>query len=142
MKSSALAFFLLTCTGCRTTQSAQLVAIDSLLADPSTYQDQTVQITGAVVARFEATYICEDLAQVDSSRVNECLWLKPGLVGEGLGPSQLPQYHKKWVILIGRFDKHFLGHMNAYGGAIVPISVKVIGSHNKGDIPPPPEPIG
>ena len=103
-------------------------------------------IRGAVVVRFEAEYICPDVVQIDSGRSKECLWLAPAFAGEGLGPSELSQFHGKWVVLTGKFNltrsfnKGFLGHGGAYGGTITPISMQIIGTHDKGDVPPPPEP--
>ncbi|MEG3185257.1 hypothetical protein SNE34_14750, partial [Lysobacter erysipheiresistens] len=144
MKSGDLIPLLLALVGCTTARPlapmAEQVDISALLANPVAYQDKLVHITGAVVARFEAEFICPSAGQIDSDRSKECLWLAPG-IGEGFAPEELPRFHKKIVVLIGRFNKDFLGHMGAYGGTIVPIHVQIIGSHSKGDIPPaPPEP--
>ncbi len=135
MKIKAILALLLACSGCRTTASVQSAGIEDLLANPEAHQGQIVRIRGAVVARLEAAYICSNLEQIDSARSHECLWLKPGLVGEGLGPGEISQLHKKWVDLTGRFDSTFTGHMGAYGGSVIPITVKVVGGHDKGDIP-------
>jgi len=144
MKSNPVAAILvLACVGCshmsRPTSTASVsVEIPTILKNPAAYQDKVVRIRGAAVVRFEASYICPELAQINSNRTKECLWLAPALAGEGVGPKELARCHKKWVVLTGTFDKQNSGHMDAYGGGITAIKVEVVGSHDKGDVPPPP----
>lgn len=113
------------------------VEIPTLLADPGTYDGQLVRVTGAAVVRFEAQFICPGVEQFDAATVKQCLWLREG-VDEGYGPERMAGLHGKQLVLTGRFKGFEFGHGAAYGGSIVPIEVRVVGTHGEGDIPPPP----
>jgi len=140
---SILSLFLL-CAGCERTSvlddgAVQDVTIADLVSNPDFYNNAIVRITGASYMGFEANYVCATVSDVEVGGGEKCLWLSPVVKKGLLGPLDPALYHKKLVTIVGVFDKDFHGHMGAYGGAIAPISAKVLGTHDQGD-PPPPEP--
>ena len=116
----------------------QDVAVSDLVSNPEFYNNAIVRIKGASVMRFEANFLCASVEDIGSGNSKKCLWLSPVPAKGTLGPLDSGLYHNKIVVVVGVFDKDFRGHMSAYGGAIAPISVQIVGSHARGDIPPPP----
>ena len=145
LKIPLLTLFAL-CAGCGRTHILsdsiiQDVKISDLSANADLYNNAIVRVRGAAVMRFEANFICSDAAEIGTGNNTKCLWLSPIAHDDALAPLDARLYHNKVVVIVGVFDKDFPGLMGAYGGAIAPISVKVVGSHDKGDVPaPPPEP--
>lgn len=118
--------------------SAPFVEIEALLSNPTTYAGQIVRIRGAAVVRFEANFICATPELIDGDTEKKCLWLTPDKIG---GKAfDLRPFHRKKVVLVGRFDPTRFGHMGAYGGTIAVKSGRTTGTHGEGDIPPPPLP--
>ena len=107
------------------------ISIATLLASPDAYQGKTVQVAGPAVGMFEVSFICDDLATIERGNGKECLWLEPDRFG-------FTAYHNKIVEVTGRFNKDYPGHMSAYGATIVASSIRVLGTHKLGTIPPPP----
>ena len=114
--------------------------IHELLRAGLFYNNAVVEVRGFAVMRFEAHYICQTLAEVDSGQVRNCLWIAPVPKNGVIRPLDAAQFHQKKVLLTGVFDRDMTGHGGAYGGAIAVLSSRVLGSHDKGDIPAPPEP--
>ena len=112
------------------------VKISELASAPGFYNNVVVRVRGAAVMRFEAEFICESADDIDSGS-RRCVGLQQVAKNGLLGPLDPDLYHNKVVILTGVFDKDY-GGSDALKGAIAPISIKIIGSHTKGDIPPPP----
>jgi hypothetical protein len=138
MRETAIALMTIFICGCSmsTLLVSEKTSIAEIKRSPLFFNNSVVEVRGYSVMRFEAHFIRHSLDEIDSGSDSNCLTLRPsaqnGLLTE-LDPSL---YHKKRVVVVGVFDKD--GDLNR--GTLSPISVKVVGSHNKGDIPPPPEP--
>ena len=120
--------------------SPQGVTASNLLRDPNGFDGRTVEIRGAVVARFEATFICDNLEQVKNETASECIQLEPAVLeGQGLDSQRILALHKHWVVVRGTFLATPRGH--TFKGQLLPTSAKIVGNHPHGDVPPElPEP--
>ena len=84
------------------------VSIIKLIADPDRYHNKPVQVVGYVSFQFEDHSVCLHKEDSINGIARNCMWLK----------TDKQKCNNVYAIVSGRFNKHNLGHMGAFGGAI------------------------
>ncbi|MEN1961440.1 hypothetical protein WCE41_14110 [Luteimonas sp. MJ246] len=134
-----LAPFLVVLCSCAAgvTVSPESASIEQLVRASRGYNNAIVEVRGFAVMRWEANFICQSLDDIDSN-LNRCLWLTPMMKDGKISPLDPATFHQKELVIVGVFDRENKGHGGAYPVAIAPLRVRQVGTHHRGEVPPPP----
>jgi hypothetical protein len=116
----------------------QRVEISVLAADPAAYDGRFIEVEGAVAFRLEHQVVCAQPADIDGEGTGSCVWIAFPYAGDGMDGDALQALHNHLAVLTGRFVARASGRSGNYPGVIIPQRARIVGTHDRGDIPPPP----
>jgi hypothetical protein len=95
-------------------------SIVQILAHRDRYHGKEVQVKGFLEVEFEGTgiYLSKDDADYHITRNGFCVTFNGRAVPYKKGSDGPTQYHRKYVLIEGTFDKDLMGHNSAWQGAI------------------------
>ena len=91
----------------------------ALLANPDRYHGKKIRLEGFLHVEFEGNAIYSSKDHADHLITHEAFWVsfdKVAIPFEGIvGPKE---FHRRWVMIEGTFDKNRRGHLSGWSGEI------------------------